>query len=73
MKIKVYTAPWCVFCHAELEWLDKINIEYEEISAEGLDFESIPVTEIGETRIFGFDRPAIKRALKKKGLYGKNR
>lgn len=67
--IKVYTTSWCAYCHAELEWLDKLNLAYEEVDAEGLDLDSVPVTEIGETRIFGFDRPAIKKALKKAGLY----
>ena len=63
--IKVYTSPTCVFCHALMDWLDSKGIKYEEIDAsriEGID--AVPVIEIGDKRIIGFDRPAIKKALK---------
>ncbi len=64
-KIKVYTTPTCVYCHALLDWLDELNIEYEEINAENLnDITSVPVTEINGKKIIGFNRPAIKKALK---------
>lgn len=72
-KIRVYTTKNCAFCHAELEWLDKLGVPYEEIDAEKLNFSSVPVTKIGEKEITGFNRPAIKRALKKQGLYEKKR
>jgi len=63
--IKVYTTPTCAYCHALMDWLDKKGIEYQELDAtkeEGIT--SVPVTEINGERIIGFDRPAIKRALK---------
>ena len=64
-KIKVYTTPTCVYCHALLDWLDELNVEYEEINAENLkNITSVPVTEIGDKKINGFNRPAIKKALK---------
>lgn len=64
-KIKVYTTPTCVYCHALLDWLDELNVEYEEINAENLnDITSVPVTEINGKKIIGFNRPAIKKALK---------
>lgn len=63
--IKVYTTPTCVYCHALMDWLDRQGIKYEEINASDMpDITSVPVTEIGDIRIEGFDRPAIKRALK---------
>lgn len=66
--IKVYTTPTCVYCHALLDWLDEIGVEYEEINAENSpEIKSVPVTEINGERIVGFDRPAIKRHLKKLG------
>ncbi|MBR3248915.1 glutaredoxin family protein [Candidatus Saccharibacteria bacterium] len=63
--IKVYTTPTCAYCHALMDWLDGKGIEYQEMDAtKEPDITSVPVTEIGDTRIIGFDRPAIKKALK---------
>ncbi len=73
--IKVYTTPTCVYCHALMDWLDEQNIKYEEIDASTSDeaielgISAVPVTIITdskgkETRITGFDRPALKKALK---------
>lgn len=63
--IKVYTTPTCVYCHALMEWLDEQGIKYEEHAAsERDDIAAVPVTVIGDTEIVGFDRPALKKALK---------
>ena len=63
--VKVYTTPTCAYCHALMDWLDKMGVEYEEVDARGMDdITTVPVTEIGEKRIVGFDRPAIKKALR---------
>lgn len=63
--IKVYTTPTCAYCHALMDWLDSKGIEYVEMDAtKEKDITSVPVTEINGERIVGFDRPAIKRALK---------
>jgi glutaredoxin len=49
-----------------MDWLDEMGVEYEEIDATKYpEITTVPVTEIGDERIIGFDRPAIKRALKK--------
>lgn len=62
--IKVYTTQTCPYCHALMDWLEKENIEYEEVDATNLpDIQVVPVTEINGQRIEGFDRPAIKKAL----------
>ena len=75
--ITVYSTPTCVFCHALMAWLEQKNIEFEEkdLSDEKIreklekkyrrEFKSVPITEIGDELIEGFNRPAIKRALKK--------
>ena len=74
--IKVYTTPTCVYCHALMDWLDEKHIKYEEIDATTSDeaielgISAVPVTIIAdadgnETRIVGFDRPALKKALQK--------
>lgn len=67
--IKVYSSPTCVYCHALMDWLDSQGITYEEVSAtEDPSITAVPVTEIADERIVGFDRPAIKKALKRNGL-----
>ena len=63
--IKVFTTPTCVYCHALMDWLDDMGVQYSEIDATKYpDITSVPVTEIDDLRIIGFDRPAIKKALK---------
>ncbi len=71
MQVKVYSTSWCPYCHAVMDWLEELGIEYEEVDAENLNLSSVPVTEIGDERIIGFDRPAILKALKSAGLYKK--
>lgn len=70
-KVKVYSTSWCPYCHAVMDWLDSLGVEYEEIDAENMNLDSVPVTEIGKTKIIGFDRPAIKEALKSAGIISK--
>lgn len=63
--IRVYTTPTCIYCHALMDWLDEMGVEYQELDAtKEPDITSVPVTEINGKRIEGFDRPAIKKALK---------
>lgn len=63
--IKIYTTPTCIYCHALMDWLDDLGVEYEEIDATTMDdINIVPVTVIGDEKIVGFDRPAIKKALK---------
>ena len=64
--IKVYSTETCPYCHALMDWLDDLGVEYEEADATGMkDISVVPVTEINGKRIVGFDRPAIKKALKR--------
>lgn len=68
--IKVYTTPTCAYCHALMDWLESQGIEYVEKDAtQEKDIKTVPVTVIGDKRIIGFDRPAIKKALKAAGLF----
>ena len=63
--IKVYSTATCPYCHALMDWLDGMGVEYEEVDATDMeDIDVVPVTEINGERIVGFDRPAIKKALK---------
>lgn len=68
MVVKVYSTSWCPYCHVLMDWLDSLGVEYEEIDAEDMDLQAVPVTEIGDEKIIGLDRPAIKKALKSAGL-----
>lgn len=64
--IKVYTTPTCAYCHALMDWLDDMGVKYAEVDATKYpEITSVPVTEIDGVKIVGFDRPAIKKALKK--------
>lgn len=59
-----------------MDWLDEQNIKYEEIDATTSDeaielgISSVPVTIVTDAdgkeiaKIVGFDRPALKKALK---------
>ena len=68
--IKIYTTETCVYCHALMEWLEEQGLEYEEHDAsEDPEITGVPVTRIDQedgsvSEILGFDRPAIKKALK---------
>jgi len=63
--IKIYTTPTCAYCHALMDWLDDMGVKYVEVDAtKEKDISTVPVTEINGERIVGFDRPAIKKALK---------
>lgn len=75
-KVVVYTTPTCVYCHALMAWLEEKGIDFverdlsdekiREKAAKKLGYEpsSVPLTIIGDKEIEGFNRPAIKRALK---------
>ena len=74
--IKVFTTPTCIYCLALMDWLDEKQIKYEEIDATTseeaieLGISSVPVTIVTDgdgkeiAKIVGFDRPALKKALK---------
>lgn len=63
--IKVYTTQTCPYCHALMDWLDEQGVKYEEIDASNMpNITAVPVTEINGQMIVGFDRPALKKALK---------
>ncbi len=72
--VTIYSAPWCAFCHAAKEYLDKRGVKYEDKDVEvdrAYAHESveksgqmgIPVIDINGTIIVGFDRPRIDQAL----------
>jgi len=73
-KIKLYSAPGCVYCIFAKNFLKENNISFEEIDisksqtiAQNLVKETgqfgIPVIKIGSKVIIGFDKDKIKKAL----------
>ena len=80
-KVTVYSTSWCAFCHTEMEWLEKLGIDFikKDIEAEpaakeellaknGGNFQGVPVTDINGELILGFDRPKLQDLLRKNGL-----
>ena len=74
-KVKVYTTSTCPWCVKTKEFLKANNVKYQEINvsadekARNQMFEKsgqfgVPVTEISGTIIVGYDKEAIKKALK---------
>lgn len=78
-SVTVYSADWCAFCHAAMDYLDKLGVKYteknveekQEYAREAVEKSQqtgIPVLDIDGTIVVGFDRPKIDAALKAKKL-----
>jgi len=74
-KVIVYSTPSCPYCHAAKEFLKENKIEYKDIDVskeqdkaqemiEKSGQMGVPVLDIDGTIIVGFDKDAIKKALK---------
>lgn len=77
--VTVYTASWCAFCHAAMQYLDKLGVKYEKKDVEqdrAFAEESvaksgqmgIPVIDIEGDIVIGFDRPKIDASLREHKL-----
>lgn len=77
--VTVYSTPWCVFCHAVKEYLtgkkvkfDEVDVSQDREAAHRLvmktGMSAVPVVEIGEEAIIGFDREKIDLALREHKL-----
>lgn len=77
--ITVYSASWCAFCHAAMQYLDNLGVTYEkkdieenrEYAEEAVEKSGqmgIPVIEVNDQVIVGFDRPKIDLALRENKL-----
>ena len=74
-KVKIYTTSTCPWCMKTKEFFKAYNIKYKEINvtenekARNKMFEKsgqfgVPVTDVNGTIIVGFDKEALKKALK---------
>lgn len=74
-KVRIYTTTNCPYCHMAKDFLTENKIQFEEANVED-DPEAahemveksgqtgVPVIEVGNEIIIGFDREALKKALK---------
>lgn len=73
-SVTVYSADWCAYCHAAMDYLNKLGVPFIEKNVEkdmknGMEAVQksgqmgIPVIDIDGKIIIGFNRPAIDAAL----------
>ena len=76
VNVKVYSTPTCPWCHKVKDYFKEKGIKFEDVNvAEDHDLADemvkksgqmgVPVIEIGEEIIVGFDQDAIEKALEK--------
>lgn len=74
-KVKVYSTTWCVYCKMAKEYFKSKNVAFEEVNVENdrdaamalverTGQAGVPVIDIGEQTIMGFDREKIDLALR---------
>lgn len=73
-KVIIYSASWCAFCKMAKEYLNSKKVPFKEIDVDE-DAQAaraivaktgqagVPVLEIGDQTVLGFDRPRIDQAL----------
>ncbi len=75
MEVNVYSTPTCMYCNLVKEFLADKGVEYKEIDVsedtekmnyivEATGQMGVPVIEIGEDMIVGFDQDKIAELLK---------
>ncbi len=73
-KISIYTTPTCVYCVAAKKFFKENDIKYEEYNVasdlvkrqemiEKTGQMGVPVIEVGEDVVVGFNQPRIKKLL----------
>ena len=73
-KVTIYTTPSCVYCKMAKEFFAKSNVAYEEknvatdtVAREAMLEKSqqlgVPVIEVDDTIIIGFDKTNLEMAL----------
>lgn len=73
-KVKIYTTQWCAYCNAAKRFFRENDIQFEEVDVEKnararaemlrkSGQMGVPVIDIDNIIIVGFDRHAIEHAL----------
>lgn len=76
-KVKIYSTPTCPYCDMAKQFLRENNVKFEAVDVskdrkaaaemiEATGQMGVPVIMIGSEHIIGFDKEAIKKALKLK-------
>lgn len=79
MEVKVYSTPTCPWCKKVKEYLDGLGVEYTVVDVAANKEAAmelvkktkqmgVPVTQIGEKYIVGYNPTEIEAALKEAGL-----
>jgi glutaredoxin 3 len=74
-NVVIYSASWCAFCHMAKQYLSQLKVPFTEIDVEEnheaarelvekTGQAGIPVIEIANETIIGFDRSRIDLALR---------
>jgi glutaredoxin-like YruB-family protein len=78
IKIKVYSTPFCGYCKMAKDFLDKNGFPYDEVDVSTDETAAqdmvartgqmgVPVIEIGDEIIIGFNRVQMEEAITKAG------
>jgi len=77
-KVRIYTTSTCVFCLPMKQFLKQQGVDYREIDvSQGEAIEElrqktgqtgVPVVEVGDQLVIGFDRAKLIKVLEAKGL-----
>lgn len=79
MTVRVYSTETCPWCDKAKEYLKSLNVEFEAVNVSG-DKQAamelvkktrqmgVPVVQVGEEYIVGYNPDAISAALKNAGL-----
>lgn len=75
VNVTVYSTPWCGFCKMAKEYLSGVNVPFKEVNVEEdnqaamlimqkTSSAGVPVIQIAEDYILGFDRQRIDASLR---------
>ena len=75
-KVTIYSTPTCAYCHAAKEFFTEQGVKYEEVDVAGDPAKAqemveksgqmgVPVIEIGENIVVGFNKAQIEELLSK--------
>ncbi len=81
MAVVLYSTETCPYCHMARDFLKQMQVDFQEkdvgkdeqAAKEMIDKSGqmgVPVLEIGNTLIVGFDRGAVRKALADEGIIG---
>lgn len=73
-KVKIYSTPTCIYCKLAKDFFDKNNVQYEDINVaedkkareeiiKKTQQMGVPVIEIGDQFVVGFDQRRIEDLL----------